>query len=311
MPCPQPVMDALLDHLRRYCPSGDRDRFLFTSRSGRAPLRSNFSRDVLRPALRRAVSAIAQSHGVLDTQQQASCLTPDSRSSMSNSASDTTRPPSRPRSTRTSCENDTCTGANSWSSTCRQMIRRWLMAASKLQTRRAFEPATSRCERLAMGVAQPDGNATRAAANLDRRPRLHDLRQSQASGCSPAARTCRRSSNVSGIRAPQPPTSTCTRCRPRTRPPPPLYAAYATARRRSITDAVPDTDRSASAARWPACSVALIGCARIETKVRAHSRLPFARRWPSDRSFSGHVRRSGVRAGLRVILGWSLGGDGG
>ena len=54
VPCPQPVMDALLDHLRRYCPTGDRDRFLFTSRSGRAPLRSNFSRDVLRPALRRA-----------------------------------------------------------------------------------------------------------------------------------------------------------------------------------------------------------------------------------------------------------------
>ncbi|HEY8826562.1 MAG TPA: tyrosine-type recombinase/integrase [Jatrophihabitantaceae bacterium] len=54
VPCASEVMNALLEHIARYCPGTDRERFLFLSRNGTHPLRSNFRRDVLKPALRRA-----------------------------------------------------------------------------------------------------------------------------------------------------------------------------------------------------------------------------------------------------------------
>jgi integrase len=54
VPVPHPVMDVLLDHLGRYCLSGDREEFLFLTRNGTHPLRANFGRDALRPALQRA-----------------------------------------------------------------------------------------------------------------------------------------------------------------------------------------------------------------------------------------------------------------
>jgi integrase len=54
VPCPSEVMNALVEHIALYCPGTDRERFLFTTRTGSHPLRSNFSRDTLRPALRRA-----------------------------------------------------------------------------------------------------------------------------------------------------------------------------------------------------------------------------------------------------------------
>ena len=54
VPCPAEVMQALQEHVAAYCPGADRERFLFLSRNATHPLRSNFSRDVLKPALRRA-----------------------------------------------------------------------------------------------------------------------------------------------------------------------------------------------------------------------------------------------------------------
>jgi integrase len=59
VPVPAPVMDALVAHIARYCPAGDREAFLFLTSlfltsKGTHPKRSNFSRDVLRPALKRA-----------------------------------------------------------------------------------------------------------------------------------------------------------------------------------------------------------------------------------------------------------------
>ena len=54
VPCPAVVMDALLEHIRAYTPAGERDRYLFLTGRGSHPKRSNFSRDVLKPALRRA-----------------------------------------------------------------------------------------------------------------------------------------------------------------------------------------------------------------------------------------------------------------
>jgi integrase len=53
VPVPRPVMDVLISHLDRYCLSGDRDEFLFLTRNGTHPLRANFGRDALRPALER------------------------------------------------------------------------------------------------------------------------------------------------------------------------------------------------------------------------------------------------------------------
>lgn len=54
VPVPQPVMDALLEHLRVHRTDADREDFLFTNRSGGLIARSGFSRDVLKPALTRA-----------------------------------------------------------------------------------------------------------------------------------------------------------------------------------------------------------------------------------------------------------------
>lgn len=54
VPCPTEVMDALVDHIATYCDGEDRERFLFLTRNGTHPLRSNFSRNTLKPALRRA-----------------------------------------------------------------------------------------------------------------------------------------------------------------------------------------------------------------------------------------------------------------
>jgi integrase len=51
---PAPVMDALVAHIAAYCPAGDRDAFLFLTSRGTHPLRRNFSRDALGPALKRA-----------------------------------------------------------------------------------------------------------------------------------------------------------------------------------------------------------------------------------------------------------------
>jgi integrase len=54
VPVPGPVMEALTAHIAAYCPGEDRERFLFLTRNMTHPLRRNFGRDVLRPALRRA-----------------------------------------------------------------------------------------------------------------------------------------------------------------------------------------------------------------------------------------------------------------
>lgn len=47
-------MDALLEHIRRYTPDGDRDRFLFLTTRGTHPKRQHFLRYTLKPALERA-----------------------------------------------------------------------------------------------------------------------------------------------------------------------------------------------------------------------------------------------------------------
>jgi len=54
VPVPAPLKTALVEHIARFCAGTDRERFLFLSRNGTHPLRGNFSRDVLRPALTRA-----------------------------------------------------------------------------------------------------------------------------------------------------------------------------------------------------------------------------------------------------------------
>jgi integrase len=54
VPVPRPVMEALLEHVDRYCVGAGREDFLFLTRTGNHPLRSSFSRDVLRPAVARA-----------------------------------------------------------------------------------------------------------------------------------------------------------------------------------------------------------------------------------------------------------------
>ena len=54
VPVPGPIMQALVAHIALYCPAGDREAFLFLTRAGTHPGRSQFSRDVFRPALLRA-----------------------------------------------------------------------------------------------------------------------------------------------------------------------------------------------------------------------------------------------------------------
>jgi integrase len=54
VPVPASVMINLVEHISRYCPAGDREAFLFLTVRGRHPTRSNFSRRVLQPALKRA-----------------------------------------------------------------------------------------------------------------------------------------------------------------------------------------------------------------------------------------------------------------
>jgi integrase len=54
IPVPGEVMDALAEHIAVYCPGEDRERFLFLTRNRTHPLRSNFARNTLGPALRRA-----------------------------------------------------------------------------------------------------------------------------------------------------------------------------------------------------------------------------------------------------------------
>jgi integrase len=54
VPVPRLVMDALQAHIAEYCPGAGREDFLFLSKEGSHPLRSNFARDVLKPALKRA-----------------------------------------------------------------------------------------------------------------------------------------------------------------------------------------------------------------------------------------------------------------
>jgi integrase len=54
VPVPAPVMEALAAHIATYCPQGDREAFLFLTSKGSHPKRSNFGRNTLRPALKRA-----------------------------------------------------------------------------------------------------------------------------------------------------------------------------------------------------------------------------------------------------------------
>ena len=54
IPVPQPVLDELARHMALYCTGHDREEFLFLSRNGSHPLRANFTRDAIRPALARA-----------------------------------------------------------------------------------------------------------------------------------------------------------------------------------------------------------------------------------------------------------------
>ncbi|MDX6197489.1 MAG: hypothetical protein QOJ79_640 [Actinomycetota bacterium] len=53
VPVPAMVMAELERHLVEHCDGSGREDFLFLSRAGTHPLRSNFSRDVVRPAVRR------------------------------------------------------------------------------------------------------------------------------------------------------------------------------------------------------------------------------------------------------------------
>lgn len=54
LPVPTPVLDALLEHLRRYRPGVDRQEFVFLSNRRTHVLRDTFARDVLAPAVKRA-----------------------------------------------------------------------------------------------------------------------------------------------------------------------------------------------------------------------------------------------------------------
>jgi integrase len=54
IPVPGDVMAALLEHLDTYCAGAGPDDFLFLTTNGTHPLRSNFSRDVLRAGAKRA-----------------------------------------------------------------------------------------------------------------------------------------------------------------------------------------------------------------------------------------------------------------
>jgi integrase len=54
IPVPREVMAELVAHVAEYCPGTNRARFLFLTRNGTHPLRSNFRRNTLRPALQRA-----------------------------------------------------------------------------------------------------------------------------------------------------------------------------------------------------------------------------------------------------------------
>jgi integrase len=54
VPVPAPVMDALVAHIATYCPTGDREAFLFLTKDGTNPSRGRFARSVLQPALKRA-----------------------------------------------------------------------------------------------------------------------------------------------------------------------------------------------------------------------------------------------------------------
>ena len=51
VPLPRPIADALGEHLATICPDAGPDDFIFRTSSGTAPMRSNFARKVLRPAL--------------------------------------------------------------------------------------------------------------------------------------------------------------------------------------------------------------------------------------------------------------------
>lgn len=53
VPVPAPVMMSLIAHVETYCPGVGREDFLFTTRADTHPLRGNFGRDVLRPAMDR------------------------------------------------------------------------------------------------------------------------------------------------------------------------------------------------------------------------------------------------------------------
>jgi integrase len=54
VPCPAPVMDALVAHIATYVPAGDREAFLFTTSNGTHPLRQGFLRDGIRAVQERA-----------------------------------------------------------------------------------------------------------------------------------------------------------------------------------------------------------------------------------------------------------------
>ena len=54
VPVPAPVMEALLEHLRKYRPMAQREDFVFLSNRDTHPLRGTFSRDVLGKAVKRA-----------------------------------------------------------------------------------------------------------------------------------------------------------------------------------------------------------------------------------------------------------------
>jgi integrase len=54
VPVPQLVLGVLLEHIARFRPDAGPEDFLFVGHRGAHPLRSNFSRDILKPALDRA-----------------------------------------------------------------------------------------------------------------------------------------------------------------------------------------------------------------------------------------------------------------
>ena len=54
VPVPAPVMDEINHHIATYCPAGDREAFLFLTKTGTHPQRQTFRRSVLDKALGRA-----------------------------------------------------------------------------------------------------------------------------------------------------------------------------------------------------------------------------------------------------------------